>query len=202
MDQSEVQRLADAVLGRIFVPLEASARHVHLTQDQCMTLFGTELTPKRPLSQPGQYLAQQRVTLIGSKGRLEQVAVLGPPRKEAQVEVSLTDCRILGLTPPIRLSGDVVQTPGMILEGPQGRIGLKSGVIVAQRHLHLTPEAATLFGVKDNQVVKLQTYTARPTLFQNVVVRVSASFANAAHLDFDEANACAMRNGDLGRIVP
>lgn len=202
MENSQIQTLAEAVLGRIFVPLEASGRHVHLTEEQCRALFGTELTPQRPLSQPGQYLAQQRVTVIGPKGRFEHVAVLGPARKEAQVEISLTDCKVLGLTAPIRQSGHVEGTPGVIVEGPNGRIGLKSGVIVAQRHLHLTPEAAELFQVKDKQVVKLQTYTARPALFQDVVVRVSPQFATAAHLDFDEANACGMKPGDLGRIVP
>ncbi len=202
MENTQIQRLADAVLGRIFVPLEASARHVHLTEDQIQRLFGGALTPKRPLSQPGQYLSQQRITVIGPKGRFENVAVLGPARKEAQVEVSLTDCKALGLNPPIRQSGDVQGTPGVILEGPRGRIGLQSGVIVAQRHLHLTPEAATLFQVKDKQVVKLKTYTARPTEFEDVVVRVSPQFSNAAHLDFDEANACGMKPGDLGRIIP
>ena len=202
MDQSQVQSLAEAVLGRIFVPLEASGRHVHLTENQCRQLFGQALTPQRPLSQPGQYLASQRVTVIGPRGRFENVAVLGPARKEAQVELSMTDCRTLGLQAPIRQSGDVAGTPGVILEGPCGRIGLQNGVMIAQRHLHLTPEAATLFRVKDKQIITLQTYTARPTLFQDVLVRVSTQFANAAHLDFDEANACGMKPGDLGRILP
>lgn len=201
MEHSQVQTLAEAVLGRIFVPLEASGRHVHLTEAQCRSLFGSQLTPKRPLSQPGQYLAQQRVTVIGPKGRFENVAVLGPARKEAQVELSMTDCKTLGISAPIRQSGQVENTPGVILEGPMGRIGLQNGVMIAQRHLHLTPEAAMLFNVRDKQVVKLQTYTARPTEFQDVVVRVNPQFATAAHLDYDEANACGMKPGDLGRIV-
>ncbi len=202
MENTQISSIAEAVMGRIFVPLEASARHVHLTEKQCLELFGSKLTEDRPLSQPGQYLSQQRVTVIGPKGRFENVAVLGPARKEAQVEISLTDSKKLGLTPPIRLSGHVEHTPGVILQGPNGRIGLQSGVIIAQRHLHLTPEAAALFSVKDNQAVKLQTYTSRPTEFQQVVVRVSPCFSNAAHLDIDEANACGMKNGDLGRIIP
>lgn len=201
MDKLQIQALAEAVIGQIFIPLEASGRHVHLTEKQCLTLFGGSLTPARPLSQPGQYLAKERVTLIGPKGRIEHVAVLGPARQEAQAEISLTDSKALGIDPPVRLSGQVQHSPGIILEGPKGRIGIQNGVIIAQRHLHLTPEAATLFSVQDKQVVQLQTYTARPTLFQDVVVRVSPSFSNAAHLDFDEANACGMKPGDLGRII-
>ncbi len=201
MDHSQVSRLTDAIIGRVFVPLEASGRHVHLTKAQCLSLFGCDLTPQRPLSQPGQYLSKQRLTIIGPKGRFENVAVLGPPRAEAQVEISLTDSRTLGLDPPVRLSGDVHQTPGIILEGPMGRIGLPAGVIIAQRHLHLTPEDALRFNVTDKQVVKLQTFTARPVLFQDVIVRVSDQFSTAAHLDFDEANACGMKSGDLGRII-
>lgn len=201
MDNSQVKMLTEAVLHRIFVPLEASGRHVHLTRDQCLALFGCDLQPERPLSQPGQYLSKQRLTIHGPKGRFENVAVLGPARKEAQVEISMTDSRTLGLTPPIRLSGHVHNTPGIILEGPNGRIGLPQGVIIAQRHLHLTPEDAARFGVVDKQVVQLQTYTCRPVLFQDVIVRVSEQFATAAHLDFDEANACGMKNGDLGRII-
>lgn len=202
MDQSQTEALTQAIMRRIFVPLEASGRHVHLTQQQCQTLFGGPLEPQRPLSQPGQYLSKQRITVIGPKGRFENVAVLGPARKEAQVEISMTDCRTLGLVAPIRLSGDVQGTPGIILEGPMGRIGLQQGVMIAKRHIHLTPEDAARFHVQDKQVVHLQTYTQRPVLFQDVVVRVSKDFATAAHLDFDEANACAMTCGDLGRIIP
>lgn len=201
MDHTQVKLLTEAILHHIFIPLEASARHVHLTGDQCLTLFGSDLQPERPLSQPGQYLSKQRLTIIGPKGRFDKVAVLGPARKEAQVEISMTDSRTLGLTPPIRQSGHVHNTPGIILEGPNGRIGLQQGVIIAQRHLHLTPEDAVRFGVQDKQVVQLQTYTCRPVLFQNVLVRVSEQFSTAAHLDFDEANACGMKNGDFGRII-
>lgn len=198
----KINALTEALLHRIFIPMEASARHVHLTQEQCHTLFGQALEPERPLSQPGQYLSKQRLTIVGPKGRFEHVAVLGPVRREAQVEISMTDSRALGLAPPVRLSGDIQDSPGMILEGPCGRIGLRQGVIIAQRHLHLTPEDAVRFGVTDRQTVQLQTYTSRPVLFQDVVVRVSDQFATAAHLDFDEANACALRCGDLGRIIP
>jgi len=202
MDNIDLSALAGEVMGRIFVELEASARHVHVTHEQAMTLFGHDLTEDRPLSQPGQYLAKERVTVVGPKGEFSNVAVLGPARKEAQVEVSLTDARHLGLQVPVRQSGDVTGSPGAVLVGSRGRVGLSQGVIAAQRHLHLTPETAARFGVKDKQTVKLQTYTNRPVTFQNVLVRVSKEFADRAHLDFDEANACAMGKGDLGRIVP
>ena len=202
MEQSDVRQLAQAVLGRLFVPLEASGRHVHVTESQALTLFGHPLTEERPLSQPGQYLSRERVTVVGPKGRFDSVAVLGPARKEAQVEISLTDGRTLGIQPPIRLSGNTAASPGCTLIGPNGQVTLASGVIAAQRHIHLTPSDAARFGVTDKQVVQLQTFTGRPVVFRDVVVRVSESFSAAAHLDFDEANACGFRKGDLGRILP
>ena len=197
-----LQELADAVVSRLFVELEASGRHVHVTREQAEALFGHGLTPERPLSQPGQYLAKERVRLIGPKGEFRNVAVLGPERKEGQVEISLTDGRTLGIDPPIRLSGDVAGSPGITLEGEKGRVTLPHGVIAAQRHVHLTPEDAAMFGVKNGQTVRLQTFTARPTVYGDVAVRVSRSFASYVHLDFDEANACGFRKGDLGRLLP
>lgn len=198
----QIQMLTEQLIHRLFVELEASGRHVHVTREQAQTLFGHGLTPKRPLSQPGQYLANERVTVVGPKGTFENVAVLGPERKEAQVEISLTDGRTLGLEAPVRLSGDVSGTPGVTLIGPAGTLTLNQGVIAAQRHIHLTPEDARNFGVKDKQVVKLQTFTARPVIFQDVAVRVSPEFASYVHLDYDEANACGFAKGDLGRILP
>lgn len=198
----QTDALVQEVLGRIFIELEASGRHVHITTQQAQQLFGHGLTPKRPLSQPGQFLANERVTVIGPKGRFENVAVLGPERKEAQVEVSLTDARSLGLQVPVRLSGSVENSPGATLVGTQGQITVCQGVIAARRHIHMTPEAAAHFGVKDKQVVRLQTYTDRPVVFDDVVVRVSKDFANYVHLDYDEANACGFKAGDLGRILP
>lgn len=198
----QIQMLTEQLVHRLFVELEASGRHVHVTREQAQTLFGHGLTPKRPLSQPGQYLANERVTVVGPKGTFENVAVLGPERKEAQVEISLTDGRTLGVEAPVRLSGDVSGTPGVTLIGPAGTVTLNQGVIAAQRHIHLTPEDARNFGVKDKQVVKLQTFTARPVIFQDVAVRVSPEFASYVHLDYDEANACGFAKGDLGRILP
>lgn len=198
----DTEHVVQKVLKNIFVELEASGRHVHVTKAQAQVLFGHPLTPKRPLSQPGQYLANERVTVIGPKGQFENVAVLGPERKEGQVEISLTDGRTLGLTPPVRLSGAVEDTPGATLEGTLGRVELKRGVIAAKRHIHMTPEDAARFGVTDKQVVRLQVFTDRPLIFEDVVVRVSPDFATFVHLDYDEANACGYQMGDLGRILP
>ena len=196
-----IDAIVEAVVARLFVPVEASGRHVHLTKEQAMTLFGHELTSKRPLSQPGQYLSGERVTLVGPKGELDRVAVLGPARKEAQVEISLTDGKTLGIDPPIRLSGKVEGTPGITLRGPKGEIRLSQGVMAAQRHIHLHPRQAEHFGVRDKQVVRLQTLTDRPVIFEDVVVRVNPEYEAAAHLDYDEANACALNTGDFGRIL-
>ena len=193
--------LTEAILGNIFIEMEASGRHVHVTKEQAQVLFGHGLTPERPLSQPGQWVATERVTVIGPKGQFHNVAVLGPERKEAQVEISLSDGRILGIQPPVRPSGSVADSPGVLLKGPAGEVKLPRGVIVAQRHIHITPADAARFGVQDKQVVKLQTYTDRPLVFGDVLVRVSPDFATRVHLDYDEANACGYRAGDLGRIL-
>jgi propanediol utilization protein len=198
----QVERIVEEVMQALFVEMEASGRHVHLTKEQIIALFGHELTPERPLSQPGQYLAKERVCVVGPKGKFENVAVLGPARKEAQVEISLTDGRVLGIVPPIRPSGSVEGSPGAVIRGPLGEIRLDEGVIGAQRHIHMTPEAAKRMGVSDGQIVKLKAYTARPVIFEDVLIRVSKDFRTFAHLDHDEANACGFRKGDLGRILP
>ena len=195
------EELVTAVMRRVFVELEASGRHVHVTKEQAGILFGHGLTPKRPLSQPGQYLARERVTVIGPKGQFANVAVLGPERGEAQVEISLTDGKALGITPPVRPSGQVTNSPGITLVGDKGQIILSQGVIAAQRHIHMTPEDAARMGVSDKQVVRLQTFTGRPVIFEDVLVRVSDQYATFVHLDYDEANACGFAPGDLGRIL-
>lgn len=202
MEDKNLEKLAQAVMEKIFVPLEASGRHVHVTSEQAQSLFGHDLTPRRELSQPGQYLATERVTVVGPRGEFENVAVLGPARKAAQVEISLTDARTLGLNPPVRLSGDTANTPGCTLTGPRGSVSLNEGVIVAKRHIHLHPRDAARFGVVDRQVVRLQTFTNRPAVFEDVTVRISPDFATAVHLDYDEANACGFADGDRGRILP
>lgn len=197
----DIQKLAEAVADRIFVEMEASGRHVHLTKAQSHALFGHSLTEKRPLSQPGQFLANERLTVRGPKGEFQNVAVLGPERSQAQVEISLTDGKTLGIQPPVRLSGKVEGSPGVTLISPMGQVVLQQGVICAQRHIHMTPEKAKLLGVQDKQTVRLQTYTDRPVVFEDVVVRVSPDFATYVHLDYDEANACGMKKGDFGRIL-
>lgn len=196
------QSIVNALMQRLFIELEASGRHVHLTKEAALTLFGHPLTEKRPLSQPEQFVCNERVSLVTPRGRFDNVAVLGPERPESQVELSLTDCVVLGLKAPVRLSGSTENTPGIVLEANGRELRLDSGVIVAQRHIHMTPEDAAQRGVKDGQTVRLRVFTARPLVFEDVVVRVSPKFRTYAHLDYDEANACGFAKGDLGMIVP
>lgn len=193
--------ITDQLQRRLFIELEASGRHVHVTQEQAIRLFGHDLTQARPLSQPGQFLANERVSVVGPKGKFDGVAVLGPCRKEGQVEVSLTDAKSLGISPPIRLSGDVEQSPGVTLVGPQGTVTMNQGMIAAMRHIHMTPEDAKLQNVRDGELVRLKVLTDRPLIFEQVAVRVSPKFCTYAHLDYDEANACGFHKGDLGMIV-
>ena len=197
----QVTRIVDAITGRLFIELEASGRHVHLTREAALTLFGHPLTPKRPLSQPGQFVCQERVRLVTPKGSIDRVAVLGPERKACQVELSATDCVVLGIDAPVRLSGDTAGSPGIVLESESGQIRLSEGVIIAQRHIHMTPEDARVRGLSDRATVQLRTLTRRPLTFEEVIVRVSPDFRTYAHLDYDEANACGFRTGDLGMIV-
>lgn len=194
--------LADYLAQTLFVTVEASGRHVHVTKEQAIRLFGHDLTEDRPLSQPGQYLSRERVTIRTGKGEFQNVAVLGPCRKEAQVEISRTDAVVLGLDPPIRLSGKTKDSPGILLLGSKGELTLPSGVIIAQRHIHMPPEEARRRNLTDGQQVRLRVPGKRPVTFERVIVRVDPSFAPAAHLDFDEANACALGKNALGLIVP
>ena len=196
-----VTRITEALQSRLFVELEASGRHVHLTKEAAMALFGHGLTEKRPLSQPGQFVCNERVSIITPKGRFDRVAVLGPERSECQVELSKTDCVTLGIQAPVRQSGKTEGTGGILIENGDRRLTLTSGVIIAQRHIPMTPEDAALRGLHDGAVVRLKALTERPVTFEEVVVRVSPKFRTYAHLDYDEANACGFRAGDLGMIV-
>ena len=184
--------------------VEISARHVHVTKETLETLFGKgyELTVKKDLSQPGQFATNERVTVVGPKKELAGVAILGPCRKADQVELSATDARSIGVTAPIRESGDVKGSGACKLIGPAGEVELSEGVIVAKRHIHMTPEDAEKFGVKDAQIVNVAINTeGRSLVFGDTVVRVSPSYALAMHVDTDEANAAAIPGSCMGTIV-
>ena len=195
-----MDRLIEEITKRLFIELEASGRHVHLTKEAALNLFGHPLTPLKELSQPGQFVAQERVSLLTPKGRLDRVAVLGPERKDCQVELSKSDCITLGLDAPVRQSGDITNTPGLTLANGERTLRIRQGVIVAKRHIHMTPEDAARRGLSDGQTVKLRTLSARPLVFEDVTVRVSPDYRTFAHLDYDEANACGYQKGDLGMI--
>lgn len=195
------EKIALELKKLLLIEVEASGRHVHLTKQDAQTLFGHGLTEKSPLSQPGQFVTNERVTLIGPKGELSRVAVLGPERSKSQVEISLTDALALGIKAPVRQSGDTSGTPGIRLRGECGELELPEGVMVAQRHLHITPADADRFHVEDGQTIKLRCLSARPTIYDDVLVRVSDNAATRVHIDYDEANACGYRKGDFGLIV-
>ena len=182
--------------------VETSARHIHVTQQTLETLFGkgAELHNKKDLSQPGQYACEEKVTLVGPKGQLT-VTILGPTRPADQAELSLTDARALGITGPVRESGDVAGTPGLKLVGPCGEVEISEGAIAAKRHIHMTPEDAAELGVEDKQIVSVKLDTARPLIFGDVVVRVSPKFALAMHIDTDECNAACAYGQVFGEIV-
>lgn len=186
------------------IPIETSARHIHLCREDFNILFGEDrdLTFKAELSQPEQYVCKERVAVRGPKGSFEKVAVLGPFRNETQVEISMTDSRKLGIPGVIRQSGDTAGTPGCVLEGPNGSIELDHGVIVAKRHIHMTPVQAIQLNVKDNdEVFVIMESFERSLIFADVVVRVNPNFALAMHVDTDEANAFANDNHPTGALL-
>lgn len=186
------------------IPIETSARHIHLCREDFNILFGEDrdLTFKAELSQPGQYVCKERLAVRGPKGSFEKVAVLGPFRSETQVEISMTDSRKLGIPGIIRQSGDTEGTPGCILEGPNGSIELDHGVIVAKRHIHMTPLQAIQLNVRDNdEVFVIMESFERSLIFADVVVRVNPNFALAMHVDTDEANAFANDNHPTGALL-
>ena len=183
--------------------VEMSARHVHVTQADLETLFGkgATLTPKRELSQPGQYLSEERIDLIGPKKTIANVSILGPTRPETQVEVSLTDARTLGVNAPVKMSGDIAGSGSITLKGPAGEVTIEEGVIAAQRHIHMTPEDAEAMGLKDGQMVSVKVDTERGVVFNETVLRVSPKFATAMHIDTDEANAVMLPREAYGIIL-
>ena len=180
------------------IKLGISARHMHLKQEDLEVLFGKghELTYMRPITQPGQFASEEFVTMVTEKGQIK-LRVLGPVRPYTQIELSLTDCRIVGLKPPFRKSGDLEGTPGCKLVGPKGEVTLDKGVIVAARHVHLYPETAEKYGLKENDIVEIVTKGERALVLQNVLVRSSVKDADEIHLDTDEANAGGLKEGDM-----
>lgn len=199
--------IIDEVVKRVkeeaFIKVEASGRHVHLSQGDVERLFGTgyQLTKVKDLSQPGQYACKERVTITGLKGSIENVIVLGPTRPETQVEVSLTDALALGVKPPVKQSGNLEGTLEIKIETPKASIHLNKGLMAAQRHIHVAAKDAEKLSVSDNEIVKVKVFGDRPLIFDDVLVRVSEKFNTNMHIDYDEANACGFKNGTFARIV-
>ena len=183
--------------------IETSARHVHVTKEDLEILFGAgaTLTPKKDLSQPGQFACEERVTVVGPKRSIERVSILGPVRPATQVELSLTDIRSIGLSAPIRESGDLAGSTGCKIVGPCGEIEIAEGVIAAKRHIHFTPADAEKFGVKDKQIVSVKVDGERGLTFGDVVVRVSEKFQARMHIDTDEANAAGITGEVEGEVI-
>ena len=185
------------------IPVGVSGRHVHLSRAHLDALFGTgyELTKKKDLSQPGQFASDETVDIMTTKGAFTRVRILGPVRKETQIELALTDAVKLGITPPIRDSGNVAGSPGVVLVGPNGTITLEQGAIAALRHIHMTPADAERFGVKDKDIVQVECLGERAMILGQVLVRVSDQYALEMHVDTDEGNAGCIKTGQKVRIV-
>ncbi len=185
------------------VLIETSSRHLHLSQEHLEVLFGSGaiLHSKRALSQPGQFLSEEKVSLIGPKRAIDGVSVLGPVRPDTQVEVSLTDARTLGVAIPVRESGEVCGTAPIKLKGPAGEVSLPQGLIAAKRHIHMTPEDADKYGFKDKETVSVEVPGERSVVFHNVVLRVSEKYATAMHIDTDEANAAGLSGEVYGKVI-
>jgi propanediol utilization protein len=188
------------ILGK--VPVGVSNRHIHLSQQDLETLFGAgyELTVRNDLSQTGQFAAEETVAIEGPKSSMAKIRILGPTRKETQIEISRTDSFALGLTPPVRDSGFLEGSPGLTLVGPNGKVDLDKGVIIAQRHIHMTETDAESFGVKDKEMVSVRVGGERGVTFDHVLVRVRNDFVLEMHIDTDEANAAMLGNGQLVEV--
>jgi putative phosphotransacetylase len=185
------------------VPIAASNRHIHLSPEHVERLFGRgyKLSKLKDLSQPNQFAAKETVTLIGPKGKLQNVRVLGPARGSTQVEVSLFDGFTLGVKPPIRNSGDIKGSEPITIQGPRGQITINEGLICAARHIHMHTNDGEAFGVKDGDLVQVKVDGVRGVIFSNVLIRVSPKYKLEMHIDLDEANAAGIKNGQLGEII-
>ena len=202
-----MEHIINAIVNEIktkhSVLVEASGRHVHLSKQDAETLFGAgyNFKIKKELSQPGQYAYEERVNITGPKGVIRNVAILGPCRKDTQIEISATDARILGINAPVRLSGDTKDTPGCTISTDKASVDTKNGVIIAKRHIHLTPEDAKRFNIKDNDELKIKIFADRPLIFEGLTARISDKFSTAVHIDYDEANACGFNGETVGLII-
>lgn len=210
MDKYEavIKLLMDAVKSEsgsdeLTIPVGVSNRHVHLSQEDLDTLFGKgyQLTNMKELSQPGQYACKEMVTVCGPKGAIEKVRILGPVRKQTQVEILAADCFKLGRNTTPKMSGELAGTPGITLVGPKGTVETKEGLIIAQRHIHMSPADALKFGVHDGETVKIETEGVRGGIFNNVAIRVTETSALECHLDTEEANAMGLSGSSKVTIV-
>ena len=185
------------------LPIALSNRHIHLTQENTEILFGEgyKLSVAKDLNQPGQYASQEKVDAKGERGTIKGIRVLGPARSHTQMEVSLGDARVLGIDAMVRESGKLKDTPGLTLVGPKGEVELKDGVIIAARHVHMSPEDAENFEVKDQDLVRVRVDGPRALIFEKVIVRVSPNFKLEMHVDIEEGNAAGVKNGDLVEMI-
>lgn len=207
MDQRQiVERIVREVINQAeprLIPVAVSARHAHVSKEHIQILFGRgyELKPRNPLSQPGQFAAEETVNIIGPRRCITGVRILGPARSSTQVELSVTDGISLGLKLHVRDSGDIAGSHGLTLAGPEGCVHIPEGVIAARRHLHLSTDDASRLKLTDKQVISVRARTKRPATLEDILVRVSGDFSMELHLDTDEANACMLKNGDMVEIV-
>ncbi len=211
MNPKDIELIVEKVVNQLMpnhtgqhpVPVAVSARHCHLSKTDLEALFGTgyELTKKADLSQPGQFAANETVTIIGSRGSIPNVRILGPTRNLTQVEVSKTDAIKLGLHPPIRESGDIQGSSPVTILGPKGSIYVKEGLIIAQAHIHMTPHDAEIYHVENGEYVRIAIENERPITFDKILIRVSPAYKLEMHIDTDEANACLMATGGTGRLL-
>jgi putative phosphotransacetylase len=210
MEEEAVKRLITLSLIKqlaqqkeYYVPAGASNRHIHISVGDRDKLFGKgyALKKQRPLSQPGQYACEEKIAVVGPKGRIEGVRILGPERPETQIEVSLTDTFKLGIEPVVRMSGDIAGTPGCTLVGPKGEAVIGKGVIVAARHLHMSDAEAAVFGLKNGDIVSAKSKGDRETVLGNILVRSGDAHSLELHIDTDEANAAGIKNGDVLELL-
>lgn len=190
-------------MSKKLVPVGLSNRHIHLSQEHIEVLFGEgyELTNFKDLSQPGQYACEEKVDIVGPKGVLKGVRVLGPARGNTQAEISLSDGFVLGVKPPVKDSGDLAGSPGAKIVGPKGEVEIEEGIIAAARHIHMHTSDAEKFGIEDNEIVKVRVEGKRGLVFENVLARVKSSYALEFHVDLEEGNAAGLKNGVMVEII-